>query len=84
MAYAGRVDFQTSLFADETPAPADLVARLEALRAGGALRDRGGNLYDTPVAAGLVRQDGRVFYPIRDGIPVLVSDAAFTVPALEA
>jgi uncharacterized protein YbaR (Trm112 family) len=27
-----------------------------------------------PVSAGLVRQDGRILYPIRDGIPLLAPE----------
>jgi uncharacterized protein YbaR (Trm112 family) len=30
--------------------------------------------------AGLIRKDGRVIYPIDDGIPVLLLDAAVPVP----
>jgi uncharacterized protein YbaR (Trm112 family) len=30
--------------------------------------------------AGLIRTDGRVIYPIDDGIPVLLLDAAVSVP----
>ena len=30
--------------------------------------------------AGLVREDGRVIYPIQDGIPVLLREEAVTVP----
>jgi uncharacterized protein YbaR (Trm112 family) len=30
--------------------------------------------------AGLIREDGRVIYPIRDGIPVLLLEDAVTVP----
>ena len=30
--------------------------------------------------AGLIREDGRVIYPIQDGIPVLLLDAAVPLP----
>ena len=42
-----------------------------AVRAGSA-RTVGGTALAEPVEAGLVRQDGKLLYPIRDGIPVLL------------
>ena len=35
-----------------------------------------GRAVEEPFAAGLVREDGRVFYPIVDGVPVLLADEA--------
>ncbi len=32
-----------------------------------------------PLAEGLVREDGRVVYPIKNGIPLLVADEAIPV-----
>jgi len=32
------------------------------------------------LSAGLVREDGRVIYPIENGIPVLLVDAAVPIP----
>jgi uncharacterized protein YbaR (Trm112 family) len=63
-----------------TPA---LVTHLEAMRAAGRLRDRAGNPCSGPVEAGLVRADGTLFYPIRDGIPVLIVPEAVTLPVDE-
>ena len=54
------------------PAGPDLLARLnEAVRAG-RVRTRGGRAVAEPIAEGLVRQDGRILYPVDDGIPVML------------
>jgi uncharacterized protein YbaR (Trm112 family) len=52
------------------------LAALESARTAGALRDRAGNAVSEPVLAGLVRADGMLLFPIRDGIPVLLLDQA--------
>ena len=31
--------------------------------------------FDPELAEGLIREDGRVLYPVRDGIPLLVASA---------
>jgi uncharacterized protein len=64
-----------------TVAGAELIAELEKLRAAGGLRDRTGNLYSGPIESGLVRADGALFFPIRDGIPVLIAAEAIALPA---
>lgn len=66
-----------------TRATPGLVAHLEALRAAGRLRDRAGDACCAPVEDGLVRADGTLFYPIRDGIPVLLVPEAVTLPVEE-
>ncbi len=61
-------------------AAADLLERLNgAIRAGG-LANVGGQTVDAPLEAALVREDGRVAYPVRDGIPVLLIDEGLPVP----
>jgi uncharacterized protein YbaR (Trm112 family) len=54
-------------------APAELVARLLAARE--VLRNRDGEM-PALFEAGLVTADGTWFYPVRDGIPVLISGEA--------
>ncbi len=36
------------------------------------LRNRGGKRVTSPIAEGLVREDGKILYPIDDGIPVML------------
>ncbi len=36
------------------------------------LRNRGGERVTSPIAEALVREDGRILYPIDDGIPVML------------
>jgi uncharacterized protein YbaR (Trm112 family) len=48
---------------------------LEKLRReveGGRLRNRGGQPVTKPISEGLVREDGKILYPIDDGIPVML------------
>ncbi len=53
-----------------------LVARLnEAVRTG-SLRNKIGQPVTGTLEGGLVRQDGTLFYPIVDGIPILLADEA--------
>lgn len=50
-------------------------AELEALNArlaGGTVQNVGGDTVAEVVEGGLVREDGKILYPIRDGIPVLL------------
>jgi uncharacterized protein YbaR (Trm112 family) len=57
-------------------AGAGLLARIEEQRAAGLLRDRSGTLVTEKITAGLLRDDGELFYPVRNGIPVLIVEAA--------
>ena len=41
-----------------------------------AVKNRGGQLIEEPLAGGLVRRDEALLYPIVDGIPVLLVDEA--------
>ena len=61
-------------------APDGVVAMLEAERAAGRLVNRAGKTVTEPVAAGLLRADGAVFYPLSAGIPLLTPDDAVIVP----
>lgn len=49
-----------------------LIARLNAQIAAGTLKNRAGQPVTERLEGGLVRADGKVLYPIRDGIPVML------------
>jgi uncharacterized protein YbaR (Trm112 family) len=42
----------------------------------GTLTNRGGNAVTEPIDGGLVRQDRRYLYPVRDDIPIMLIDEA--------
>lgn len=42
----------------------------------GILTNRGGSPVKALIAEGLVREDGRLLYPVRDGIPIMLLDEA--------
>ncbi len=51
-----------------------LLDRLNASARQGGLTNRSGKPVVVPVAAGLVREDGAVLYPVRDDIPIMLID----------
>lgn len=55
-------------------ADAALLGRINEWIAGGKATNRGGRPVTDKLGAALVRADGKVVYPIRDGIPVLLVD----------
>jgi uncharacterized protein len=64
---------------DRTPlalADAELVAELNRSIAAGRLKNVAGEKVERSFDGGLVRADGTLFYPIVDGIPVLLVDEA--------
>ncbi|MCB9908049.1 MAG: hypothetical protein H6830_10055 [Planctomycetes bacterium] len=58
----------------------ELLARLAAAMATSQLCNVGGQAVTEPVTEGLVREDGRIVYPVREGIPVLLVDEGIEVP----
>lgn len=65
----------------ETKQPVTLVAsdvidRINAKIAGGELVNRGGQKVQENIDGGLLREDHKFFYPIRDEIPIMLEDEA--------
>lgn len=63
--------------ADET-----LLANLNDRIHDGTLKNLAGESVTRPLKAGLVREDGAIFYPIVDDIPVLLVDESFDLKSL--
>lgn len=63
-------------------AETDLVARINAAIGAGTLKSRGGEVVDTPIDGGLVREDGAYLYLIREDIPVMLIDEAIPLDQL--
>ncbi len=70
-------DLVAILVCPETKQPVALAAPdvLDAVNArirAGSLRNRGGQPVTSEVAEGLLREDGKILYPVDDGIPVML------------
>ncbi len=63
-------------------ADAAVLERLNAAVAEGRAKTLGGEPVAEPVAEGLLREDGRILYPIRQGIPVMLIDESIDVSDL--
>ena len=53
--------------------------RLNQLVAGGGIRSSSGAAVTQPFEAALIRDDGLILYPIREGIPVMLAAEAVPV-----
>lgn len=51
-----------------------LIDKVNKRISNGSLQNVSGEVIETPLTAGLVREDGKILYPIRDDIPVLLID----------
>lgn len=64
-------------------ADADLLDRVNRAVSEARMVTRGGRTLTEPLEAGLVRGDGRLLYPIRDGIPVMLLDEALPLDGID-
>jgi len=60
----------------------DLLARVNAAVEKGGVTNVGGDAVERPLEAGLVREDGKVVYPVRDDIPVLLVEEGIPTDGL--
>lgn len=57
----------------------DLVARLNAAIAAGKVKNRGGQPVTEAVESALVREDGKVLYPVRDDIASMLVEEGIDI-----
>ena len=62
----------------------DVVDRINGAIAGGSLKNRSGEVVDTAIDGGLLREDGAYLYVIREDIPVMLIDEAIPMDQLGA
>lgn len=63
-------------------ADAELLERVNAAIEGGTVQNRGGERVKDTIEEGLVREDGKVLYPVRDDIPIMLIDEAIVLDDL--
>ena len=63
-------------------AGADVLERLNAAIADGTAVTLGGETIGDSVTHGLLREDGRILYPVRDGIPIMLIDESIDLSRL--
>jgi uncharacterized protein YbaR (Trm112 family) len=57
----------------------DLIQRLNGEIKAGNLRNRGGEAVSAALSEGLVREDGKILYPVEDGIPVMLIEESIEI-----
>ena len=65
-------------------AKSDLLSRVNSAIASGSLENRDGKALSETLQEALVTDDGKVLYPVNDGIPVLLEGESVTLDQLES
>ncbi len=62
-------------------AEAGTLTRLNSAIEAGSVVNQGGQEVREPIEEGLVREDGKVLYPVREDIPIMLIDEAIALDA---
>ncbi|MHC4814989.1 MAG: Trm112 family protein [Planctomycetota bacterium] len=62
-------------------ASSDELGRVNQAIQAGQAQNAAGETVETPLESGLVPEEGNVIYPVRDGIPVLLTQEAIPLKA---
>lgn len=65
------------------PLPESELTRLNQAIEQQEIRNRDGEVVETPIDQALATRDGRLAYPVRDGIPVLLMEQGIALVQLE-
>lgn len=65
-------------------AKADLLARVNEMIGKGKVQDNEGRVLSAALSDALVTDDGKILYPINDGIPVLLEGESVTLDQLDS
>ena len=63
-------------------ADAELLDRLNGAIRSGGVTNRNGDAVSEPLDEGLIREDDKVLYPVRDDIPIMLIDEAIELDTL--
>ena len=64
------------------PADAEVLDRLNGAIRSGSVTNKGGDAVSEPIDEGLIREDDKVLYPVREDIPIMLIDEAIQLDAL--
>jgi uncharacterized protein YbaR (Trm112 family) len=65
-------------------AKSDLIAKVNTAITAGSLENRDGHTLSGALKEALVTDDGKILYPVNDGIPVLLEGESVTLDQLES
>jgi uncharacterized protein YbaR (Trm112 family) len=69
---------------DLTLADQELIDKINQLIKNGVLKNRAGELIREPIDAGLIREDRKYLYPVREDIPILLIDESILIEDIES